>query len=92
MGKRILNLYADDSDIAEIRAKGINLSALFREFVRIELNEAYQGPDKDKIIAELKRQIAKQSQTIEELNKKVQSYEKDIKRGWRRTGEKITWN
>lgn len=80
MGKRILQLYANDEDISLAKSKGINLSLMFREFLAIELNAKYTGKNKDKIISELKNKMTKLSgeltlklEEIEKLKKKVEN-------------------
>lgn len=73
MGKRILSLYVDDEDIALAKAKGINLSALFRAYIGVELNDAYKGNDKDKIISALKGKL---TALASELTKKTEECEK----------------
>ena len=78
MGKRILQLYVDDEDIALAKSKGINLSALFRSWISVELNEAYKGTDKDKIIAELKNKVALLRIELQEKNDEIKTIIKNI--------------
>lgn len=60
MGKRILNLYANDEDINLCKAKGINISALFRAFIGVELYSRDLEPsDKNELIEQLKVKLAK---------------------------------
>jgi len=78
MGKRLLNLYADDDTIALARTKNINLSCLFRDILNQELY--HEKPDtKEEEILQLKArngllasEIEKLKAENEQLKKKTQ--------------------
>lgn len=70
MGKRIVNLYVDDESIQSARAKGVNMSALFREILTAEL-EGKRKNDKDAEIKRLKLLNAQLESRIKELEKKI---------------------
>lgn len=83
MGKRLLNLYVEDSEIELAKAKGINLSALFREVMTIE-NKA----TKTNNINGLKKQLAETRVLLAQANEKITKLNEKVKRGTRRL---VSW-
>lgn len=71
MGKRLLNLYVEDSQIELAKAKNINLSALFREMMNTEL-----GLNKSNEIQDLKLMNSKLQLEIIELKTKFEKEKK----------------
>lgn len=66
MGKRLLNLYVEDSQIEQCKARGINMSALFRCMIDAEM----EGNDAS-ALQRLKLKLAKATKEITELNKQL---------------------
>lgn len=80
MGKRILQLYSDDEDIILAKSRGINLSSLFREVLKLELyNEERKNKTKEEEINILKIKLAKVNSELEIKNKEIESLNKKIK-------------
>ena len=72
MGKRLLNLYVEDSQIELAKAKNINLSALFREMINVEV-ELTKGSE----ITDLKIKNAKLQEAVINLKTKLEQAEKN---------------
>ena len=85
MSKRLINLYAEDEQIELAKARGINLSQLFRNALKAELNLQDDGDQrsKDDIIRELKTKISKLSSTLEDKNQEIEKLKRE--RFWAHT-------
>ena len=68
MGKRLLNLYVEDEQIEQCKARGINMSALFRSMINAEM----MGNDAN-AVTKIKLALAKATKEIIELKKEVKS-------------------
>ena len=60
MGKRVLSLYVEDDDIALARSKNINMSALFRQILKteVELKDTADATTKEELINKLKAKVS----------------------------------
>ena len=74
MGKRLLNLYVEDEQIEQCKARGINMSALFRSMINAEM----VGNDAN-AMTKLKLKLAKATKEIIELKTKLERQAKDLK-------------
>ena len=80
MGKRILNLYANDEDIQICKARGMNISELFRAFIKVELySQDLEPSDKNELIEQLKIKLAKFSAELEVKRKEIEKLKKNQK-------------
>lgn len=81
MGKRNILLTGEDSDIAMAKARGINMSAFFREVLRVELDvkELHDAENKEQLILKLKSRIGILSTELEVKAKEIESLQRDIK-------------
>lgn len=75
MGKRILQLYVEDEDIAMAKKKWINISAFFRQVLKTEINKP-EGTDKQ-LLQLANNKIAMLSKEIEDSQAKITKLEKD---------------
>jgi len=74
MGKRLLNLYVEDSQVELAKAKNINLSALFREMINVETT-LVKGDE----FQNLKIENAKMKEELINLKAKLEKALKDGK-------------
>lgn len=75
MGKRIIQLYADDESIQMAKARQINMSSLFRNILNAELYND-KSETKEQEILKLKATNAILCSTIEKLNKELEKMKK----------------
>jgi len=90
--KTMQTLYIDLDSKLKAKQLGINMSRAFNEFLnsKIEAKESTLNPEQ--LIANLRSQLAIAKAQLEKARDELSKLQKDMKRGWRRTGEKITWN
>lgn len=78
MGKRILTLYVQDEDVILAKSKGMNISALFREFLKLELyGDDIEKKTKDEEIKTLQIKLAKLTNELEDERKRREKAEFD---------------
>lgn len=85
MGKRILQLYANDDDVLLAKAKGLNLSEFFRQILKVELYRESKDSDSDSDI-DLKIQIAKLSSELNNKLKEIETLKKEVENAKNRRG------
>jgi len=79
MTKTVLHLFVDKELSTMARAKGINLSQLFRNMLKTELGLKDDGDQrsKDDIIRELEIKIAKLSSALEDKDKEIEKLKRE---------------
>ena len=83
MGKRVLQLYVDDTDIRKAKLKGMNMSSLFRQVLGTELKFGTNtSNDKLKLkISTLKEEILTLKEIIKKQNKELGD-KREKEEGW----------
>lgn len=82
MGKRLLNLYVEDSLVELAKAKRINLSALFRSMMEVEVN-LKEGSE----LSELKATAARLTEEVNKLREENARLTAKVARGGKRAYE-----
>jgi len=79
MGKRLINLYAEDDIIEMAKLKGINLSLLFRKILsaEIDIEKEEDAQSTEQLINKLKARNGLLSSEVEQVRKEIQKLEKE---------------